>query len=377
LTQAVQARKTGKQCEAKSGIRFLTGLCLICCGLLLPVLSASGLVVGGITVESNVILGGNNVLDSFDSSNPSHSMWHSNLWFQGHNFGTYTNAKRTDQIVVGTDSSILTFNAGVVIYGYVDTAPGGSVSVSNGCSVGDQATWIGPNPQSPWNTGIQPNHARDDMNVIFDDAVLPIPTNSLNPTAPGVWYSTGYYPLGTNIDGNTYYYLVTNVPGLITSPTNKVFYSLWSIANNSASIFIDASNCVLYLPNGISMKSGNNLTLNVTNNANVEIYTGGTLDTGNGAINNAYQYAPTFKIFGLPTCNSIIFPGNASLTAWIYAPDADVTFSGGGSNPYDIAGAFMVHSVALKGNFHFHFDQVLKILQPPYRYVADDWQEVH
>jgi hypothetical protein len=269
-------------------------------------------------------------------------------------------------------------NGGDVIYGYVDTGPGGTVSLKgNGNSVGDQPNWIGPNPQSPWNTGIQPNHSRDDMNVIFDDAVLPIPTNSLNPTAPGVWYSTGFYPLGTNIDGNTYYYLVTNVPGLITSPTNKVFYSLWSIANNSASIFIDASNCVLYLPNGISMKSGNNLTLNVTNNANVEIYTGGTLDTGNGAINNAYQYAPTFKIFGLPTCNSIIFPGNASLTAWIYAPDADVTFSGGGSNPYDIAGAFMVHSVALKGNFHFHFDQVLKILQPPYRYVADNWQEVH
>jgi hypothetical protein len=43
---------------------------------------------------------------------------------------------------------------------------------------------------------------------------------------------------------------------------------------------------------------------------------------------------------------------------WIYAPEANVTFNGGGSNPYDIAGAFMVNSLTLKGHFNFHFDQV-------------------
>jgi hypothetical protein len=333
--------------------------------------------IGGLIAETSMTLGGNNVVDSYDSSNPSYSLWHSNWWFQGHNFGTYTNINRTDQAIVGTDSSIITVNGGNVIYGYVDTGPGGTVTLKgNNNSVGDLA-YIGPNPQSPLNLNIQPGHERDDMNAVFDDTVLPIPTNSLNPTLPGVWYSPGHYSSGTNIGGITYYYMLTNVPGLITSPTNRVFYSPASIANNQESIFIDASNCVLYLPNGIGMKSGKNLTLNVTNNANVAIYSGGTLDTGNGTINNVYQYAPAFKIYGLPTCFSIVFPGNASLTAWIYAPEADVTFNGGGSNPYDIAGAFKVHSVALKGHFNFHFDQVLRTNEPPYRYVANNWQEVH
>jgi hypothetical protein len=39
-------------------------------------------------------------------------------------------------------------------------------------------------------------------------------------------------------------------------------------------------------------------------------------------------------------------------------------FNGGGSNPYDISGAFMVHSIALKGHFSFHFDQVLRTNTP-------------
>jgi hypothetical protein len=333
--------------------------------------------IGGLIATTTMTLSGNNVVDSYDSSSSSYSLWHSNWWFQGKNFGTYTNARRSDQAVVATDLSVITINGGDVIYGYVDTGPGGAASLKgNGNSVGDLG-WIGSNPGSPINTGIQSGHSRDDMNVVFSDAVLPIPTNSLNPTAPGVWYTTGFYSSGTNIGGNTYYYLVTNVPGLVTSPTNKVFYTLPSLANNKASVYVSASNCVLYMAGGISMKNGDNFTLNVTNNANIEIYTGGTFDVGNGAVNNVYQYAPVFKIYGLSTCSSIVFPANATCVAWIYAPEADVTFNGGGSSPFDIAGAFMVHSVALKGHFNFHFDQVLRTNEPPYRYVANNWQEVH
>ncbi len=123
LIQPVQARRTNKNSPTKSRIRFLTGLGLLCGGLFFPVPSASSLPIGGITVETTVTLSGYNTIDSYDSSNPSYSLWHSNWWFQGHNFGTYTNAKRTDQVVVGTDANGINLNAGDVIYGYLDTGP--------------------------------------------------------------------------------------------------------------------------------------------------------------------------------------------------------------------------------------------------------------
>ena len=332
--------------------------------------------IGGLIATTTMTLSGNNTVDSYDSSNPSYSLWHSNWWFQGHNFGTYTNTLRSDQAIVATDLQVLSINGGDLIYGYVDTGPGGAASLKgNGNSVGS----------SPWvnggNSGIESGHARDDMNVVFSDAVGPIPTNSAFNSATGYpngkWLDPLHYASGTNIGGNTYYYVLTNMPGMVSSPTNKIFYSLASIANNQSSIFINASNCVFLLTNGISMKNGDNLTLNVTSNANVEIYTGGTFDTGNGAVNNVYQYAPAFKIYGFPSCNSIVFPANGTCVAWIYAPEADVTFNGGGSSPFDIAGAFMVRSVALKGHFNFHFDQVLRTNEPPFRYVANNWSEVH
>jgi hypothetical protein len=359
LYHGVQAWKAGKFSDEKIGLRVLTSLCLVCCCLLFPVLSASGLVIGGITTTTTLTLPGNNTIDSYDSSNPSYSSWHSNWWFQGHNFGTYTNTLRSGSVLVGTDLQVITLKGGDMIYGYVDTGPGGAVSLmGGGISVGDLA-WV-----NGGNTGIQSGHAREDMNVVFADAVVPTPINSLyNPGTGwpnGRWLSPAYYSSGTNIGGITYYYLVTNATAQPTSPSNKVYYALASIANNKANIFIGASNCVLLLTNGISMLNGNNLTVDVAHNANVEIYTGGTFDTGNGSINNAYQYAPALKVYGLPTCNSIVFPAYTGLTAWVYAPEADVTFNGGGSSPVDIAGAFMAHSVMLKGHFNFHFDSVLR-----------------
>ncbi len=358
----MQALKVRHFTGTKTGFHFFIGLWLSGCFLLCSALCASGQLGRGIITPTSITLGGNNIVDSYDSANPSYSLWHSNWWFQGHNFGTYTNTFRTDQAFVGTDSSVITLNGGVIIYGFVDTGPGGGVVLKgNGNSVGDLA-WIGPNPQSPANTGIESGHQLSNMNVVFSNVFVPTPTNSLynygTGWPSGRWLDPGYYSSGTNIGGVTYYYLVTNVPGLITSPGNRVFYAFFNITNHQESIFIDASNCVLFLTNGIRMISGDNLTLNVTNNANVEIYTGATFDVGNGSVNNVYQYAPTFKLYGLPACNSIVFPGNANLSAWIYAPEANVTFAGGGSNPYDIAGAFMVNSIALKSHFNFHCDQI-------------------
>jgi hypothetical protein len=325
---------------------------------------------GGLLARTTMNFNGQkSYVDSFDSSNPAKSAWQSNWFFNGVNFGTYTNTRRSDEAVVGVDSNILNAD-GVAIYGFVDTGPGGTVSIKSGGTVGDLA-WIGPNPGSPANSGIEVNHERSDMNVAFNDAVLPVPTN--------IWYGTNWLAVTnlsspTNIGGTLYNYVVYNIAGRPGTPTNQIYWTLASLPKNK-SMMILASNVVLYLPGGISMNSGDQLTVNT--NANVTIYSGSDIDTGNGMVNNLYQYAPAMRVYGLNGCKNISFGGNSALTIWLYAPRASVQFNGGGNNTYDVAGAFMVSDVTINGHYNFHFDEVLKTNLPPYRYVADNWQEVH
>jgi len=177
---------------------------------------------------------------------------------------------------------------------------------------------------------------------------------------------------GYTIGGNQYALIITNINGNPGTTNNPIYYQYSSTLGQS--IFIDASNVVLNLPSGISFNSGDNLTLNT--NANVQIYSGGDISTGNGLVNNLYQYALALQIYGTPSCTSISFGGNAALTINLYAPAASVTFNGGGSTIYDVAGQIKVKDITVNGHYNFHFDEVLKTVSPPTRYLPAYWQEV-
>jgi hypothetical protein len=130
-----------------------------------------------------------------------------------------------------------------------------------------------------------------------------------------------------------------------------------SPASGRASIYVSASNVVLYLTNGIVLKPGNAFTLNT--NGSAEIYSGGTFDASAGSVNNRTQYAPACKIYGLSTCANINFGDNSILTTWLYAPEASLTFTGGGLIANDVAGSFLCHDLTVMGGFRFHFDEAL------------------
>lgn len=328
-----------------------------------------------LTAQYTISFTANNcAVDSFDSSDPTHSVWHTNWFYMGHNFGTYTNTLRKDNAVVATDGSFL--NAGnFAIYGYVDTGPGGTVSLKNGGSVGD-FDWIGPDPTHPVNNGIQPGHFRNDMNVTFPDVVLPAgaasggavqqPTNyTIN--IGGQIYTNNNTPYNPNkpssytIGGAAYSLFITNVTGNPGTPANPAYYMSSTSLNQS--LFISASNVVLYLPNGALLSSGNNLTVNT--NANVDIYSGADFNTGNGLVNNLFQYAPALNIYGLPGCAAITFAANQLLSANVYAPEATLSFNGGGATTYDVVGTFKVSSVNVNGRYNFHFDEIYSLLPIP------------
>ena len=347
---------------------------------------------GGITANSYVDLNtANGPLDSFNSADPDHSIWQTGMTYRGMPYGVYSDSlsyssnnlpSRTSDFTVATDGSIIGVN-NAEIYGYVNTAPGGSASINRNGSVGD-LNWV-----YDGNTGIEPGHAETNMNVAFDSDSLP------NPAANG-WQTTwrpvpASLPVGafieiggtwTNIEGAwsnvggtryeadnsgtvslptpgatnvfvTYSMVITNM----VQNTNSVYCSIGQLSRN---IFVDAPNVVLYCTNGISLSGTNCFTLNT--NADVTVYTSGNIsESGNATINNGSDYAKAFSIYDVAgyTNLSFSFTGNGLRSALIYAPSSVVSFGGGGSASYSFIGAIFCNAFSVYGHYSFHYDESL------------------
>ncbi|MDD5139381.1 MAG: immunoglobulin domain-containing protein [Verrucomicrobiales bacterium] len=333
----------------KTGGRFIVGLCVLV-SVAIPWL-AQALPLGPLAAWTTMDFKGNNVtVDSFNSSDPAASLWQTNRFYQGTNYGIYTSAKRQANAVVGTDGLII--NVGYAnIYGYVDTGPGGTANINANGTVGDIA-WI-----DGGNFGIQTSpiiHARDDMNVNFPNATLPNPTNG--------WITLPLIISGTNIGGTTYYYYITNNPA--KRDLNSMTY--YVISNQlTKSIYFGATNAILYLPSGLKFSSGANVLTGSTN-SDITIYAAAGIDTGLGIFNNVSQYAPALKLYGLSACTSINLGRNTVWSGYLYAPSASVNFNGGGtpSVPQDVIGSLICHDVRVNGHYNFHFDEALASYEP-------------
>ncbi|MGC8886024.1 MAG: DUF7305 domain-containing protein [Verrucomicrobiia bacterium] len=132
----------------------------------------------GIVTKGKIDFNGNNVTtDSFDSADPNFSV-----------LGRYSPQKRKDNGDVATNSGEQNmFNAGNAnILGYVATGPGGSISIGPNGVVGSLA-WF-----QNGNTGIEPGHFSDDMNMSFPSIEIP--------------FTGGYTPSGgTVVETNIQY----------------------------------------------------------------------------------------------------------------------------------------------------------------------------
>lgn len=293
----------------------------------------SALFPGAITTITNINLNGNNVLvDSFDSSTNTASAWNSAL-----GYGTYDAAKARANGNVATDSSLVgAISVGqAIIYGHVETGPGGTSTVGhNG--------YVGPLPQD--GLGIQPGYSSDDMNVVFPTVQLPAGADH--------WQSIPANQVITN-SGNYYTFAI------------------------NGDLTINASNVTVYVFTSINLSSWDAITIG-TNASKVSMYVGGPSisTTGNATINNETKNAGVFGIYGLPTLTSINFGGNAAFTGTIYAPQADFQFGGGGNDTYDFVGALVAKSCKLNGHANFHYDENLKRNGPGIGYIPYSWTEV-
>ena len=350
---------------------------MACFCLALSAISVRSQPFGGIIAQQGINFGNSSVTcDSFDSSNPAHSIWQTNLFFRGMNYGIWSNTlnysdsslpSRTANFHVAEETNYI--NVGNAnIYGYIDTATGGTESVGRQGSVVDLA-WV-----HAGTSGLEPGHFKDDMNQVFTSLSLPtsftnsVQTNNWLLVATGTAGKTNVINIGGIFYSNknnagwllpvgngttaTFDYVITNRP----EATNNIYYAMDSIGGGN--IFVDAPYSVLYLTNGMSSP-----VISINTNADLFVYSGGDITFGTTINNTALARALTIcDIAGHPI--NITASGDSAAFTKLYVPSSNLIFNGGTTN-YDIVTEIFCQNLSINGHFIFHFDESLGITLSP------------
>jgi hypothetical protein len=193
----------------------------------------------------------------------------------------------------------------------------------------------------------------------FPDATVP----------PATWFT----PLSnqTAPDNLKYDYMLGNL-------------STYSMATLSGSLYVSATNTVLYVTDSISIGNGGGGNgkappqIHIGPGASLTIYMEGATTSigGNGVVNDTAQ-AKNFQYYGLPSNTSINLTGNGAFYGTIYAPQAAFSLKGSGkSSADDFTGSSITKTTVMTGNFNFHYDDSLSMLTTLGGYDATSWEEL-
>ncbi|MBI5799411.1 MAG: hypothetical protein HZA92_01615 [Verrucomicrobia bacterium] len=369
-------------------------------------LFARGLVARG-TIDWN----GNILADSFDSQNPAYSTG-----------GLYDASKRKDNGSIGSVEGNVDVGANGTIYGTAGTGPTGTITTGPHGAVGDASYIAGGG------TGVQTGHSQNDLNVSFPDATVPFTTGYTIPSggnvtnitiitntsaATSLSYPSTYVgtvssnrPTSSTYPSGTTYPVSTNVTATVgkgkgattTYTTNFTYtqfaYNTNSYTTNSSVAYYDAildngdyylsginnenvlirGNARLHVAGSVSESGGKAIA--VANSGTLQMWVGGSISLSGQAAINATGDAQRMMVYGLPTCTSASFGGNAAWTGTLYAPQAALTFNGGGMDTVDFIGAAIVGSAQLNGHFSFHYDENLGRNGPSASFIIDSWVEL-
>ena len=136
---------------------------------------------------------------------------------------------------------------------------------------------------------------------------------------------------------------------------------------------------VLYVIGDVTLDNSAEIRIvdpNTNPDAYLVIYLGGNFTCKNGGfINNMAQNATKCKIYGLPTCKSIIFMTNTIFFGAVYAPNADVQLN----NSVEYYGSVVANSFMQSVNADFHYDASLRnvgVNDEAIRFVVKHWSEL-
>jgi len=301
----------------------------------------------------SIDLKGNGVAsDSFDSGDPNYST-----------NGLYTKLRRKAGGDIITNNTITnsTFTVGNAnVGGHILTGPTGSYSIGPNGSVGD-LPWVDANTK-----GVKPGWARNDLNVVFKDVILP---DTLWQTT-GAGVAAGFASLGTGGNG--------------IAPDGKYYDHVFNTSLVRDYVVVD--NGSIYVGTNIDVR------LKVTYSGTYSpssIYVAGDRTkpgklkaylTGAGAtLGNEHKtqsgVAENMVFLGLPSMKDLSYKGNGDFTGAIYAPSADFQLAGGGSSTIDFMGSSVTRTIQMNGHYNFHYDERLKLTGPNIGYVATEWKE--
>lgn len=279
---------------------------------------------------TTIQLNGNGLTaDSFNSSNPALST-----------AGQY-------------DSTKTSMNGNVAsVYGPVDF---GNHSINGNL-------YLGPSASSTVTSSQVAGSIYNDFNVSFPDVVLP---------------ATSWIPASTSTVGGT----LSLVGGILTITGGTTAYDFTTSGdyyiNSSADIQVEPGVTVRvrvdttsFNPSNIHILSTNGVsgTL-ILYQVSGSVTMSGSVSVDSGRARNLYYY-------GLPGVTSITYGGNSSFVGVIYAPEANLSLNGGGSNN-GLTGASITKSIsAINGHYSFHFDEDLLYSGPIRAYIVTSWKEM-
>ena len=295
---------------------------------------------GGIIAKNGITVGGNVLIDSFNSQDTNYSTG-----------GQYDPAKHNQNGSLATTESnvvaAVTVGGSVQIYGKIFTGPGDTIKLTGGASVGG-TNWV-PSP------GIQSNWWSGDLNVVVPAAPPP-------PASGFVWPTKQNNSVnGTNYSNS---YLLNNATYLKNDELSL---------KSSDCIIVQGSNCV-YFAGGFSMVA--NTYIYITPGSSLTIFSGGPVKMAGQGVMNGSGYATNLTLIGTPSCTSISYSGGSEFLGTIYAPDAEFSMTGGGSSSYNLVGSVVAGSVKIQGNYQVHYDESLKRPPTGASYYVCYWREV-
>ena len=282
--------------------------------------------MSAISAKRNIVLSGTAMVDSFDSVDPAYSTG-----------GTYDPTKKKAKGDVVTNESTpgaISLGGQATIYGKVATGPAGTVAMANPSQVkvGSVAHVDGGG------SGIQSGYYTKDMNVSFPDVVEP--------------YTYGY-PMGLPsvllpmiVDGVLYKYVLYDGN-----------YSMETLTLTASEKMLVMGTAQLYVRQNVSIAG----SLVVKPGAGLQLYVQkGTISlTGNG-VRNETGFAGNFAVWAMPLVTTVGISGEGQFTGTLYAPQAALNLSGGGSSGLDFIGAAVANTVNGSGKYKFHYDEALQ-----------------
>lgn len=229
---------------------------------------------------------------------------------------------RYDPVKASTNGDV------AVLYGTLDL---GNHTVAGDVYLGPTATLVGSSSQIS-------GTINTDFNYCYPSAPWPetIAWFTLITTLPGMVGGVGYdYVFTNSVD-----LIVPNLNGKVYVATNA-HVRLLAQAGRTAQVLVAGS--------GSTNSDHGTLTVYIAASS----FTIG----GSGAVDGGR--AACLAYYGLPTNAKITYSGNSIFVGTIYAPEADLSLSSGGSGAFDVYGSIVAKTVTCNGYFMFHFDEDL------------------